>query len=199
MLIEVNPIRLDGPWDVGYALDLHTLHSDYLGEDPYDGHPLFNTTYTEIGKLLHQFKYREGMGNLSPIVETVVDFLKKQRDMQGFETIIPVPPTPGKYRVYQPTMEIARAVAEAAHMYCCEDVLEKVSDQQLKGMSSEDKQKIDNLIILKKNARRENSVLLIDDLYQTGTTLTHCVRALREDPMVRKIGVLTITITRTKN
>ena len=47
-----------------------------------------------------------------------------------------------------------------------------------------------------KNAIRKHSILLIDDLYKTGLTLTHCVSALREDPLVDKIYVLAVTKTR---
>ena len=32
-MIEFQPIRLPGRWREGYALDVHTVSSAYLGED----------------------------------------------------------------------------------------------------------------------------------------------------------------------
>lgn len=196
MLITIHPIRLVGPWDIGYALDRHIVSSSFIGEDPYGGRASFDNRRSEIGELLYQFKYQGGKDNLSSIVDTIVDFLNRYKDMQGFDTIIPVPPTPANYRTYQPTLEIAKMLAEATRMYCCETVLEKTTNQQLKNISPEERRSIGQLIIKRKKANRENSVLLIDDLYDTGTTLTHCVKALREDPLVQRIGVLTITKTK---
>jgi len=43
----INPIRLIGNWDDGYALDKHILQSILLGEDNY-GHMLFDTTSLRI-------------------------------------------------------------------------------------------------------------------------------------------------------
>lgn len=30
-----KPIKLNGIWNEGYALDYHTISSEYLGEDPF--------------------------------------------------------------------------------------------------------------------------------------------------------------------
>ena len=196
MLVSVHPIQLFGPWDIGYALDKHMVYSTYIGDDPYDGHPCYDSQRSEIGELLYQFKYQGGKGNLFSIVDTIVDFMNRHHDMQGFDTIIPVPPTPANYRTYQPTLEIAKTLAKVTRMYCCENVLEKTTNQQLKNMSLDEKRSIERLIVKRKNALRENNVLLIDDLYDTGITLSHCVSALRDDPLVRRIGVLTITKTK---
>jgi hypothetical protein len=35
MSLETNPRRLRGPWDGGYALDVHTRSSTFLGYDQY--------------------------------------------------------------------------------------------------------------------------------------------------------------------
>ena len=35
MSVPTNVRRLRGPWDDGYALDLHTLGSTYLADDAY--------------------------------------------------------------------------------------------------------------------------------------------------------------------
>lgn len=194
MAVEIHPIQLTGSWDIGYALDTHVTNSVYLGDDPY-GNPYFDNTYSEIGELLSKFKYSHVYGNLNDIVSTIVLFLSQHPEMNDFETIIPVPPT--KNRMYQPTIEIGKALAKSLHKYFVEDVLEKDPRVESKGLSAEDKYRLSGTITQKKHATRKHSVLLIDDLYKTGATLSECVSVLRQDPQIDKIYVL--TVTKTKN
>ena len=58
---------------------------------------------------------------------------------------------------------------------------------------------LNGTIYQNKHAKRRHSVLLVDDLYKTGATLTECVRVLRGDPLIDKIFVLTITKTKNPN
>lgn len=194
MAVEIHPILLTGNWDIGYALDQHVTNSVYLGDDPY-GNPHFDTTYSEIGELLSKFKYSHVYGNLNEIVSTIVRFLSQHPEMSDFETIIPVPPT--KVRMYQPTIEIGEALAKALNKYFVGDVLEKDPSVESKGLSAEDKYRLSGTITQKKRSKRKHSVLLLDDLYKTGATLSECVSVLRKDPQIDKIYVL--TVTKTKN
>ena len=50
-------IEVAGNWHKGFAYDLHTLSSEFVGYDEY-GNPQFDTTYSEMGALLHDLKYR---------------------------------------------------------------------------------------------------------------------------------------------
>lgn len=193
-MVSINPIQLHGNWDLGYALDVHTLNSVMVGEDAF-GHPRFESTRSDIGELLYQFKYRYRYGVLDEIADTVCAFLANHPEMTQVDTIIPVPPT--KHRDYQPTYEIADEVSKRLHVYCCTNVLENNSGIEAKTLSYEDKHKSQQGIIKIRNATRKHSTLLIDDLYQSGATLSRCVDLLRADPLIDKIYVL--TITKTKN
>lgn len=77
------------------------------------------------------------------------------------------------------------------------DVLVKTSHIEAKSLSADEKKQLAGTIAKKKNARHELNILLIDDLFQTGTTLTQCVSVLRKDPNIDKIYV--ITVAKTKN
>ena len=50
---ETMGIRITGKWELGIALDYHSISSEYLGEDEY-GHKQCNTIRTEIGELVYQ-------------------------------------------------------------------------------------------------------------------------------------------------
>ena len=41
-------IKIDGNWKAGYAIDLHTISSVYLGDNP-DGQPQFDNERSEMG------------------------------------------------------------------------------------------------------------------------------------------------------
>lgn len=194
MAVEIHPIRLIGNWDIGYALDKHVINSVYLYDDPY-GRPQFDNTYSEIGELLKHFKYNNQYSNLNEIVSTVKLFLSEHPEMCDFETIIPVPPS--KSRDYQPTWEIGKALAKSMGKFFVADILVKISGPESKGLPSEEKHQIKGTIQKKLSAIRKHSILLLDDLYKTGTTISECVRVLRQDPLIDKIYV--IAITKTKN
>ena len=194
MAVEVHPILLNGNWDIGYALDQHVIRSVHIADDPF-GNPVFDTTYSEIGELLTKFKYKGRYDNLTEIVSTIEVFLRSHPEMMDFETIIPVPPT--KFRPYQPTWEICEALAKDLNRFFITDVLVKESGVESKGLSLEEKRQLSGTIRQQHRAKRKHSVLLIDDLYKTGATLSECVSVLRRDPQIDKIYVL--TVTKTKN
>jgi len=55
-MVEINPKIITGCWTEGFALDFHTLSSEFIGDDEY-GHPQFDTKRSEIGELLYRLKY----------------------------------------------------------------------------------------------------------------------------------------------
>lgn len=55
--MKTNIQSIQGPWDLGYSLDKHTLNSVYTGDNEY-GHPMFDTARSESGEVLYQLKYK---------------------------------------------------------------------------------------------------------------------------------------------
>ena len=76
VILNTAPIILQGPWERGYSLDKQVLHSEFIGNNQY-GHPMFDTTRTEIGEAMYQLKYQGNCEVLPNIIETASDFLLK--------------------------------------------------------------------------------------------------------------------------
>jgi len=190
----IDPIRLFGNWNEGYALDKHTLQSIPSGEDIY-GHMLFDTTRSELGELVYQFKYQNNYDKLKEIMKLVIPFLDTWSVIKSVNAILPVPSSK-KDRIYQPTCEIAYQIAAYLGINYFDDVLQKVSEVQAKGMTQEEKNKIKGTIIATQKGRRQYNILLVDDLYQSGMTLHECVNALKEDKNINHIYVLAMTKTK---
>lgn len=191
--LGINPIKLNGPWDEGFALDVHTISSTYIADNVY-GHPEFDTEYSELGELLHKLKYKKDYNKLDDIMELAEPFIESWDAIKQVNFVLPVPPS--KQRSYQPAQEIAIRIANLIGVEYSDEVLQKISSIESKGLSSVDKGQIQGTIIKTAMATKEYNMLLIDDLYKSGATLKECIRVLREDAKIKKIFVLTITKTR---
>jgi len=49
-MVKIRPYKISGNWREGFALDLHTTSSEFMGHDEF-GRPVFDTTRSEIGEL----------------------------------------------------------------------------------------------------------------------------------------------------
>jgi predicted amidophosphoribosyltransferase len=192
--MNINPIKLVGLWDEGYALDIHTISSEFTGYNEY-GYPEFKSEYSHMGQLLYLFKNKGIYDKLTEIMELAMPFIQSWEILNTVRTVMPVPPT-NKQRIYQPAEEIAFKIAEIISANYIQDVLEKTSSTQSKGLAAAEKKKIKNTIIKSKMAKNKHNMLLVDDLFESGATLSECVKALRQDPNIDKIYVLTMTKTR---
>lgn len=106
-MVRINPKKIPGKWREGYALDYHTLRSDFIGHDEY-GHPRFDTERSEMGELLYRLKYRSNKAALDPIVDVVSDFIISWE--LSLNLILPTPPSRSR-RPYQPVLEIAKELS----------------------------------------------------------------------------------------
>jgi len=57
-------ILIDGPWKKGYAFDIHTYESTFIGSNEF-GHPMFYTKRSPMGQFLYELKY----GQHLPVLE----------------------------------------------------------------------------------------------------------------------------------
>lgn len=186
---------LSGNWRVGKAFDLHTLSSVYIGDNEF-GHPQFDNTYSEMGKLVHQLKYE----NDREAVSRIVELLNNVDGIENFDFLIPAPSS--NIRPQQPVDLIAEALGARRGVTVLTGFLEKVSGgTQLKNVDDPaEREKLlkDAIKIVGTRDIAGKSVLLVDDLHRSGATLNACSAILQEHAGAADVCVLTMTKTRSK-
>lgn len=190
--MSLNPKKIYGKWNEGYVLDDHIIESIYLGIDAY-GHAMYDNTRSKLGDLLYNFKYKNKHDNLNNIITLIKPFLKQWKALQNINIVMPVPPS-NKNRDYQPVTELANSIATVINKPFTDKILTKQS--AIESKNSENKPKIKNSIKALQKAKSKHSILLVDDLYDTGITLNECVSVLQKDPLLLEIYVLAMTKTK---
>ncbi len=103
-MVKIKPSKISGNWREGFALDLHTTSSEFMGHDEF-GHPVFDTKRSEIGELLYRLKFKADKSVLEEILETVINFLNNTWKISNtLDCVIPVPPS-NVAREFQPVMD----------------------------------------------------------------------------------------------
>ena len=191
--MKISPIEITGLWDKGWALDVHTIRSKYIGEDSF-GNPHYETERSEIGEAVYGLKYKGDRNIVKEIASTAVEFIKSNMIDFNIDVVLPVPPTQNRF--FQPVFLIAEEIAKATNVFYLDNLLVKKTYAPAKNMTYDEKAKTVFQIICTKKAKRDCNILLIDDIYQTGATLNSCVKTLREDPKIKNIYALTMTKTK---
>lgn len=185
-------IEVSGLWDEGFVIDRYVANSEYIGDDVF-GHPQFNTTYTAIGKLLHSLKYNGHTDTSESIATMCVEFLNGWLSGKRVDIILPAPPT--LERTSQPVHMIAEAISVKMSIPYADDVLKKTGNKPTKNIDKKNRN-LHGSVVKLKPATRKCNILLIDDMYSTGSTANECVAVLKEDPLVEKVYYMAVAKTK---
>jgi competence protein ComFC len=193
-MVDIKPIRIPGRWSNGFALDVQTKSSEFLGHDEY-GHPQFDNKRSEIGELLYKLKYRRDESVIPEIAEVAGTFIESY--LPTVDLIIPAPPS--SPRPKQPVILIARAIGELVKIPLSEDCVRKVRETpQLKNVFDFDERSrlLDGVFEVDLDLAKGKVVLLFDDLYRSGATLNAVTSLLYDQGGAKDVLALTLTRTR---
>ena len=195
----INPQEIHGNWRAGWALDVHTVSSRPLPGGRYD------TERTKFGELVFQLKYRDDRTKIQPIAEIAAKFVEEKFAVDGhlvlpyLAAIIPIPPSDIN-RNFQPVTEITQEIGKLLSVPVRTDYLMKTKQtvplKNLPDVESKQEQ-LRGAFAVQSQDLKNRCVLLVDDLYDSGTTLTEATRVLYEQGDVQHVLVLTLTRTRT--
>jgi len=185
-------IRLEGIWDKGFAFDLHSVSSTYLGVNEY-GRDQFHTVRTPMGELVHSLKYKSNKG---AVIEIVNLLTSKIHGFETFDAIVPCPPT--NSRTWQPVEEIAKELGNRFQVKFINALKKEAGQTQVKDIDPAERERIlSESIKLNGNFDfSDQKILLIDDLYQSGSTLSASTSVLKIQGRAKTVYVLAMTKTR---
>ncbi|MEE8484841.1 MAG: ComF family protein [Nitrospinota bacterium] len=192
-MIKISPKQIKGQWDDGFALDFHTVSSDFVGYDEY-GQKCFDTKRTAIGELLYKLKYGKDQTVVEEIATTAADFVKSKSWLIDLVTAVP----PSSRRQFQPVIVLAKRLAEVLRIAFCNDCITKTKNTPaLKNVFDFQKRKdiLDGVFQVNYNKAKGKNVLLVDDLYRSGATMNEVSSELHSAGKASKIFALTITKT----
>jgi len=190
----LHPQGIKGPWKTGIVLDWHTISSQMIGQNEF-GYPIFDSTRSEIGELLYQFKYRNDQNALKKILSVTIEYLG-DKIKNKVDLIIPVPPS---NRARTVTKQIAQGLANELHIdFSGSALMKSKTTKELKSVADPEVRKeiLDSAFKADKKVVDGRSVLLVDDLYRSGATLAAAAQALTDQGGAKTIYVLAITRTR---
>lgn len=148
----------------------------------------------QIRKLLLDYKFNEK----SYLYRTFSDIILKNKkifeNVKKYDTIIPVPISHKrmKERGYNQSELIAKELAKKANLKLVNNCLIKTKNiiEQSKLKKEERKNNIKDVYELEnKDLIEDKKILLLDDIYTTGSTVNECSKVLRQGKP-EKIGVL---------
>lgn len=183
---------LQGNWKAGWALDLHTLSSTLNPDGTY------TSVRSDIGEALYLLKYRNDNTQISYLKNRLIEFLKTRLVLPYIDVIIPVPAS--VERNIQPVYEICKCVGSELNIPVDVEFIKKIkSTQQLK--SIEDPNKRQEIIegafeVLNNEKYKNKKVLIIDDLFRSGTTVNELSKTLYNSAHVENVYIATLTKTR---
>ncbi|MDA3918592.1 MAG: ComF family protein [Deltaproteobacteria bacterium] len=190
--MEVDVKKINGVWDLGYSLDKHTISSTPIGYSDW-GHMQYDTIRPEAGEALFQLKYRSDYTQVSAIASQMYKSIIEYFPFVSL--IIPMPPS--KQRVRQPVTEIARELGLLMSVPCFEGMLVKtIKTPEMKDIASREKKiqtLMDAFMINDQLGEGVYDVLLVDDLFDTGSSLEAATNVLRQYKKTRKVYVATVT------
>jgi predicted amidophosphoribosyltransferase len=193
-MTKISPRQIKGAWTEGYALDVQTVSSTFVGYNE-GGHPQFDTTRSELGELLFKLKYRGDQSVVAPIAEAVATYLTQWKP--GPEIIVPVPAT--TVRKHPPVVLIADAVAKLGKISCIDCV--KTTRNPAKSLKNvfdpvERQALLADLYTVDPALTKGKKILLLDDLYRSGATMNAVTQTLLGKGEAANVVVLAITCTR---
>ncbi|MBN8993538.1 MAG: ComF family protein [Rhizobiales bacterium] len=194
--MKVQLKKLEGGWDAGYALNKHTLSSEFIGYNEF-GHPMFDTMRSEPGEALYQLKYRSDWTQVEPLAAQIKASLLPKFGEVGL--IIPMPASTTRAR--QPVYELAKELGKITNTPVFDNIILKApateGGSQLKNLNTrqEKDEALNGRFSINPGIANEGrwNALLLDDLFDTGATMDAVAKTLKTYKKIGKVYVASVT------
>jgi predicted amidophosphoribosyltransferase len=181
-LARPHPRPLKGPWLVGWALD---FNSRFSGADH---------TRSEVGELVYLYKYRGERHLARELAARWAELLAAHPELPKPDVVIPIPPSTA--RDFDPVTLLTQALAAQLAIPALTDALFKTrATRPQKEMTAlaQKQANVAGAFALKGDVRGKR-LILVDDLYDSGTTLAEAARVLARGGAA---SIIVLTLTKT--
>ena len=180
-LTKSHPRPLTGPWQTGWALGFHSRIS---GGD---------WSRSDVGDLTYRLKYESDTSVLPALVQQALDLLHAHPEMNHADFVIPVPSS--TERKINPVYLFCEALAGKIDLSMQKLVTKTRQTQPQKEMKTlaQKRANVANAFSLRGDVIGK-SILLVDDLFDSGATLAEITRLLLKHG-ASFVNVLTLTRT----
>jgi competence protein ComFC len=176
-------------------LNTHQKHQTQNLKDLYFALPYQNLL---IKNLIQKFKYqpfvKELAQPLTSLIITHFQLLDKKPNFSDF-ILIPVPLEKRKLksRGFNQTEEIGKKLSKFLKIPLLNNVLAKIKETppQVDLSDEERKENIKGVFVVRNGGLiKYRKILLVDDIYTTGSTLEECAKVLKEAGVKENIGIV---------
>ncbi len=161
-------LELPGPWSLGLALAMHS-----------EGGPDPAANRSEVGELVSQFKYGGQRHLVRRLAAAMARMLAPRLGERRIDVATHVPTS--RRGSYEPARELAIGVARALHVRPLPRLLRSIRTvQPQKDLTTlwEKRRNVDGAFVVRRpELVRGRTVLLVDDIYDSGATLAEGWRA----------------------
>jgi predicted amidophosphoribosyltransferase len=187
-------LEIHGPWKKGYAFDIYTIRSKFLGRDKY-GLKRFKTTRSPMGECLYDLKYNQDRSNIEKIINMLSASAEFRDFISSFDIILTVPPS-NKTRRFQPVELIAKEIAKRFNKKRYKNVFSISGKKEIKSMNIIEKdEKLKKILKLNKQLDMTKKILIFDDVFDSGATLSAMTNIMLKKGFAR---IFIFTLTKTK-
>lgn len=169
-LSNLNVIPLAGSFDSGYALG---HYSERAGA---------KTEKTQVGELLHRFKYQFDPDAGEELANLAAELIKGQRVLKSSDFMLTVPPS-FTSRPFDPIAFLAERVSQRTKIRWERDVIKRARITKLQKRIFDKADKEENVIsafsLGNPGLISGKRILLLDDLYDSGATINQISQILR--------------------
>lgn len=140
-----------------------------------------------LKELVHNFKYKKMTSLGQEFAQLTVDFMKDHDIAKDSDLVLSIPMHPARLfkREINPSHILAKTIAKKLCLDYSASLLKKIKNTAPQSRLSRS-ERIENLkgsFSLKRNAGsyiKNRDILLVDDLFTTGSTVNECARLLKE-------------------
>ncbi|MDI9569332.1 MAG: ComF family protein [Pseudomonadota bacterium] len=145
---------------------------------------------------IHDFKYRRQPGLGRRLGRLIIDNNYAGMELEGFDVVVPVPLHVRRLRErgFNQSLLLARTVAAGRGIPVDFVSLRRERDTPPQTAMGRNERRVNirgAFAVVRRDRLRDRGVLLVDDVYTTGSTLGECARTLLEGGAAR-VGVLTL-------